>query len=280
MDGEISLVSLQQLPLLRDLELESSFPDPYQFGHELRALPWLHRLRIHAFGKVRVPEWQRTALFNALLRDAPEEELYALRWRDFAMDGFHFTDERTPLLLRLSSLERLEASVPDCSRFGFLCALSRLACLELHMMGMRGDAWMNLLHIFTSAGLARLHTLYLHAGPCTVDDLVQILSHTPSLTSLMLRRLSEVDSLSFFHQPPKLAETLTGLTVECGYSCTWAAADLRSLLVLQELRVLRLLSWPKKERLRLTAEDRAPFEQRPCTVLPHLEVFEWTMEEL
>jgi hypothetical protein len=44
------------------------------------------------------------------------------------------------------------------------------------------------------------------------------------------------------------------------------AADLPPLLALQQLRELRLIQWPDLEQ--------RPFEQRPCAVLPHLEVFE------
>jgi hypothetical protein len=100
---------------------------------------------------------------------------------------------------------------------------------------------------------------------------VQILSHTPFLTDLELRQLSEVTSLAFFHQLPKLAETLAELTVECESSATLTAADLQSLRVLQQLRALRLRLWPS-----VSAVERLPFVLRPCIVLPHLEVFEWT----
>jgi hypothetical protein len=83
-----------------------------------------------------------------------------------------------------------------------------------------------------------------------------------------------VKSLSFFHQLPKMAQSLTDLTV----SWLWmTAAGLPHLLVLQQLRRLRLLNWPDTQADRLTAADRAPFEQRPCRVLPYLEVFEWTV---
>jgi hypothetical protein len=47
--------------------------------------------------------------------------------------------------------------------------------------------------------------------------------------------------------------------------------------LLQQLHQLRLLNWPLEEPNRVSAEDRALFEQRPCAVLPQLEVFEWTM---
>jgi hypothetical protein len=140
---------------------------------------------------------------------------------------------------------------------------------------MKAAAWNNLYGVFTSDGLTRLHALSLRGGRCSKDDMRSILSHTPSLTSLSLCAV-EVSSLSFFLQLPKLAESLTQLTVACTDSWRLTAADLPPLLMLQQLRELRLLRWAYREPDRLTAEDRAPFQQRPCAVLPHLEVFEWT----
>jgi hypothetical protein len=266
---EVSLAPLQQLPLLRDLELVASFPDVERSSAELRALPWLHRLHIDGQYQFEIFQTHYRSLFLALLRDAPAVEL---QWRDITFDGLEFDDEMASLLTRMPLLERMDGNLARCTRFEFLSTLPRLAQLQLNLFDLSRAAWTNLVGVFTSDGLKGLHTLYLHAGPCTIDDLAQILSHTPSLTSLMLRRLSEVTSLFFFHQLPKLAETLTQLTVECESSRTWDAADLQSLHVLQQLRVLRLLQWP----VELTAADRLPFEQRPCSVLPHLEAFEWT----
>jgi len=77
-------------------------------------------------------------------------------------------------------------------------------------------------------------------------------------------------------QLPTLAETLTQLTMNCHDVWSLTAADLPPLLFLQQLRTLRLMNWPRLDPARLTAEDRAPFEQRPCAVLPHLESFQWT----
>jgi hypothetical protein len=83
--GTASLAPLQQLPLLRDLELTVLLDRTLQQSTaDLRALHWLHRLRIDPF--LRAQE-RLAALLNALLRDAPEEELRALQWRDFAIDG-------------------------------------------------------------------------------------------------------------------------------------------------------------------------------------------------
>jgi hypothetical protein len=138
------------------------------------------------------------------------------------------------------------------------------------------DAWSTLLAVFASNGVAGLHTLALRGGPCSSDDLVILLSHTPALTSLKLEQLEEVSSLAFFQELPKLAETLTHLTVKCWHQWRLTAADLPPLLALQQLRELRLLHWSGEEPDRLTAADRAPFEQRPCVVLPHLVLFEWT----
>jgi hypothetical protein len=218
----------------------------------------------------------RTALFCALLRDVPEEQLQALQWRDFSIAGFGHSDELSPFLLRLPSLERLEAHLMRCRRFAFLAGLPRLTSLPLRLSGLRDDAWRNLHGVFTSNGLTRLRMLALHHGLCSSDDLVQILSHTPALTSLTLDGLRGVNSLSFFRQLPTLATTLTHLTVECWQPWRLTAADLPPLLLFQKLRQLRLLRWLSEEPDRLTAEDRAPFERRPCVVLPHLEVFEWT----
>ena len=272
----VSLASLQQLPLLRDLELSLAYGSIVeQFAAELRALHWLHRVIIHLpFTAEQAP---RVSLLTALLRDAPEEELRPLQWRDFALNGVMFTDELTPLLLTLlPSLERLRADLSSCTCFDFLTALPRLTHLELHLWDVDDDAWSSLLGVFASDGLARLHTLNLIDGPCSSDDLTTLLAHTPSLTNLILFALEGVCSLSFFLQLPKLAETLTQLTVECTDSWCLTGADLPPLHALQQLRELRLLEWPNEDPDVLTAADRAPFEQRPCSVLPLLELFEWT----
>jgi hypothetical protein len=141
-------------------------------------------------------------------------------------------------------------------------------------------AWTNLLGIFISDGLARLLTLHLVDGPCSSDNLTTLLAHTPALTNLRLEALEQVGSLSFFLQLPKLAETLTQLTVECNESWRLTAADLPPLLVLPQLRELRLLRWPRMtldQLTVLTVEDRARFFEQPLrAVLPRLELFEWT----
>ena len=186
-----------------------------------------------------------------------------------------FTDELTPLLLRLPLLERLVADLAFCTHFDFLVALTRLVSLTLSLSGIEVDAWNDLLAVFTSDGLTRLHTLDLWNGPCSSDGLVQILSHTPSLTSLEFTGMESVASLSFFRQLPLLAHSLTHLALDCHTACAWSAADLQPLLMLQQLRELRLLNWPTEGPHKLSAEDRAPFEQRPCIVLPQLEVFKW-----
>jgi hypothetical protein len=95
--------------------------------------------------------------------------------------------------------------------------------------------------------------------------------------TLTLTELNKVTSLSFFRQLPTLAATLTHLTVECWHQWPLTAADLPPLLVLQKLRRLRLLHWSTEAANSVTVADRAPFEQRPCAVLPCLKVFEWTV---
>jgi hypothetical protein len=271
-DDGISLAPLQQLPLLRDLELDMPFERiTERCAAELRALHWLHRLHIHAEFVTHC-----AAILHALLRDAPEEELRTLQWRDFDINGLRFTDELTPLLLRLPSLERLQSNFLQCARFDFLAALPRLTYLDLRLWGVIADALSHLLGVFISDGLTSLHTLHLHGGPCSSDALVQLLSHTPVLTSLVLHELDGVSSMSFFLQLPHLFHTLTQLKVECTYSWYFTAADLPPLHALQQLRELRLINWPAQWLYRLTAKDRAPFEQRPCHVLPQLELFEWT----
>jgi hypothetical protein len=224
---------------------------------------------------LRLP--QPEALFLALLRDASDEQLQALQWRDCGIKDFLLTDELAPLLSRLPFLMHLQVDLAHCTRFDFLAALPRLTSLDMRLWSANSDPdwWRSLLTVFTSDRLTRLRTLSLSGcrGLCTRDGLLELLSHTPSLTSLVLHSVS-VDSLSFFRQLPKLAQSLTDLTV----SWLWmTAADLPPLLELQQLRSLRLLNWPDTLANRLTAADRAPFEQRPCHVLPYLEVFEWTV---
>jgi len=273
----VSLAPLQQLPLLRDLELQVPCPNVEQLADELRMFPCLHRLHVHTFGTSQEEvEEQRAGFLRALLRDTPEARLPVLQWRDFAIRNLNFTDELTSLLLRLPSLERLEAHLWRCTRFDFLAALPQLTHLEWRLWDREDASWATLLALFVADKLIRLRTLHLYGGPCGSDDVVKLLSHTPLLTNLQLRGLVEVPSLAFFLQLPKLAETLTQLTVECWHEWRLTAADLPPLLALQQLRVLRLLEWPNAEPDMLTAADLAPFQQRPCAVLPHLEEFEWT----
>jgi len=196
-EAHVSFKALQQPPLLHDLCLKREVPiaPVQQFAAEMRALSWLHRLRIVIS---EATQKNLAALLQALLREAPEQELRALQWRYVTLNGLGFTDELTPLLCRLPLLERLDARLNLCSRFDFLSALPHLTHLELHLWHMHDDAWRNLLGVFTSDGLARLHTLVLRGGPCISDDLGKLLSHTPSLTNLMLDRLATVSSLAFF----------------------------------------------------------------------------------
>jgi hypothetical protein len=270
----VSLAPLQQLPLLRDLELQVPCPNVEQLADELRLLPCLHRLHVHTFGVSQEVEAQRADFLRALLRDTPEARLPVLQWRDFAISNLDFTDELTPLLLRLPSLERFKAHLWRCTRFDFLAALPQLTHLEWHLWGRKDASWATLLALFVADKLTRLRTLHLYGGPCGSDDMVKLLSHTPSLTNLRLCGLVDVPSLSFFLQLPKLAETLTQLTVECWDEWRLTAADLPPLFALQQLRVLRLLEWPCEESDMTIAA--APFEQRPCAALPNLEVFQWT----
>jgi hypothetical protein len=266
-------VSLQRLPLLCDLDLHvhvghasASASRAELFAAELRALPWLRRLRIDTAGS---SIFHRVALLRALLREGPE----ALQWRGFSIVGF---DELTSLLLRLPLLGQWEAFLSSCHQLDFLAALPHLTHLDLRLWSMNNEEWKNLFGVFTSDGLVRLRTLALRGAPCNDANLILLLSHTPSLTNLVLDRLRAVESLSIFLELPKLAQTLTHLTVEC--RCAWrlTAADLPHFYVLQQLRVLRLLRWQAAEPVRLIASDLAPFQQRPCIVLPHLDVFEWT----
>jgi hypothetical protein len=260
-----SLMGLAQLQhTLRELDLHGSFSNMQQLGIELRALHWLHRLHIelsdHCHGQA-----DRVLLFTSLLADAPAAEqspFPVLQRRNFSFHGFVFTDRWTPLLLRLPLLERLAVDLAPCTHFDFLTALQRLTEMELHLWHMEDDAWAKLIDVFTSDSLAHLHALVLRSGPCSDDDLFRLLFHTPTLTRLVLDELDQVSSLSFFRQLPKLAETLTDLTVSCRYTqADVLASDLQSLLFLQQLRVLRLLDWSE-----LSAADRTPFEQRPCAV--------------
>jgi Leucine-rich repeat (LRR) protein len=274
--GKASLAPLQQLPLLRDLQLTVSFRDHIAgFAADLRALSWLHRLSIGALPGSQDQE-QCVALFTALLRDAPEEQMRGLQWREFNILHLNFTDELTPLLCRLPLLERLEADLSDCSRFEFLSALPRLTHLDLQFRWMSDGARRNLLCVFTSDGLTRLHALSVRGGPCSSDDLSHLLSHTPSLTRLLLHDLPLLTSLCFFRRLPHLSQTLTQLTLECSRYSRLIVADLSSLFALKRLRQLRLINWPNHLSNSPTAEERAPFEQRPCSVLPQLEVFQWT----
>jgi hypothetical protein len=201
--------------------------------------------------------------------------LSPLQWRDFSLSSLDFTDELTPLLPRLPSLERLEITVSRCTHFAFLSSLPQLTTLEMSAWWMPEDAWRNMLAVFTSNGVTRLQTLQMTGGPCTSDELRQLLSHTPALTSLLLNSLCDVASLSFFCQLPTLADTLTRLTVECTIPWGLTAADLPPLHTLQQLRELRLIRWPDMEENNYATMDLAPFQQQPCSVLPQLKVFQW-----
>jgi hypothetical protein len=159
---EVSLAPLQQLPLLRDLELTVTFRNVSQFAAELRALPCLHRLSLA--WQVSHGQARRTALFTALLRDALEEELRVLQWREFAFIDFTLTDELSSLLPRLPLLERLETDVSNCSRFDFLPFLPQLTNLRMPFRWMSVGAAASLVAAFASDGLARLHTLELYGA--------------------------------------------------------------------------------------------------------------------
>jgi hypothetical protein len=177
----VSLAPLQQLPLLRDLELFLSVSDVARFATELRTLHLLHRLHIgvHLRSRDITAAWaHEQAVFAALMDDAPEGEQPPLQWRDFHFDGLRFADELTPLLLHMPLLERLEADLARCSEFVFLAALPKLAHLDMHVSLMVEDTWQNLLAVFTSDGLARLRTLALWGAPCSEDELTKLLSHT------------------------------------------------------------------------------------------------------
>jgi hypothetical protein len=275
--GVASLAPLQRLSLLRDFKLTCPIRNPEQTAIELRALPWLHRLYIYAFGS---PSAKGTALIIALLQDDPSESAPSspLQWRDFSIStgALFFTDELMPLLSRLPFLERLKISESFCTRFDFLATLPRLTTLEISAWSISEGAWRNLVGVFSSDGVTRLHTLEITGGCCTSDDLRQLLSHTPSLTSLVLHSLCAVDSLAFFRQLPTLADTLTRLTVQCTIHWCLTSADLPPLHALRQLRELRLLRWTDKEADGFATMDIAPFDLRPCSVLPQLEVFEWT----
>jgi hypothetical protein len=172
-------------------------------------------------------------------------------------------------------LERLSGDLSHCSEFAFLAALPKLTHLDMHVLHLVEDTWQNLLGVFTSDGLSRLRTLSLSGIPCHEDELQKLLSHTPSLTSLTLMELPRVSSLSFFWELPRLAKTLKELELRSDDRWNFTAADLPALHALQQLRVLRLFQYAGDPPERLTAEDVAPFEQRPCSVLPRLDAFEW-----
>jgi hypothetical protein len=280
----VSLAPLQRLRTLRDLDVIASFPNATltESVAELRALYWLGRMRIEAVHDLYTQTHATQAvLYNALLRDVPEHQLRPLQWREFPLVG-DVTDELTPLLCRLPLLERVEGNLWRCTRFDFLPALLQLTQLDLSLAGKQPQqhaAWANLLAVFTSDGLTRLRSLALRDGLISSDDLMCLLSHIPALTNLVLFHLQGLSSLAFFQELPKLSETLTHLTVECREWPPLSAADFPPLLSLQQLRELRLLKWPNRHaRLtdRVTAAHRAPFQRRPCAVLPHLEVFQWT----
>jgi hypothetical protein len=277
----ISLAPLQQLPNLRDLELHASTPDVAQFAAQLRALHWLHRLHIglqigpHDISATRAPQQTHVA---ALPDAASAREQPPLQWRHFhlePLDTVRFT-ALSSLFVHMPLLERLSGDLSHCTEFAFLSALPKLTHLDMHVLHLVEDTWQNLLGVFTSDGLSRLRTLSLSGTPCHEDELQKLLSHTPSLTCLTLMELPRVTSLSFFWELPRLAKTLTELELRSYDRCNFIAFDLPSLHALQHLRVLRLFQWADEEDERLTAEDVAPFEQRPCKVLPRLEVFEWT----
>jgi hypothetical protein len=352
----VSFAALQQLPLLRALDLIARFPNVNQSATELRALSRLQRVYIHMLDAAFDGARERCAAFlNALLGDAHEAQLRALLWREVHIIG-DITDDSAPLLCRLPLLEHLEADLSDCSSFEFLAALPRLttlqlrmwepeyyafanllavftsdglvrlrtlhlhgapchddhpvqlllrlpmlqrlavdlarctqfafltalpqlAHLELHLWYMDGAAWPMLLAVFTSDGLARLHELVLHCGPCSSDDLFLLLSHTPFADEPRARRFGIRHVAFLFCQLPQLAQSLTQLTLECTATWRLTAADLPPLLVLQQLRELRLLDWPEEAPVTLTDADRAPFKRRPCIVLPHLNLFQWTTLE-
>jgi len=204
----------------------------------------------------------------------PAAPVQQLQLRSLAFGYWNPRDQHTPLLCALPALERLELRVGHLTDFAWLAALPALRHLSLHMGELDAAAWTALLSVFTSDGLARLCSLKLSFGPCNSADLALLLPHLPRLERLDLDLLQNVDSLTFL-ELPSLARSLTHLTVRSHYEQRLTAEHLQSLLGLQQLQHLRLLQYDRDAPDALTAEHLAPFEERPCRVLPQLRVFEW-----
>jgi len=259
-----SLGGLQQLPLLRELRLRRVHDVTDRLVSDLRALEQLHTLEL-ARRYEDSPGW-----FNRLLA-APAQQL---QWRELAFGNLSLSDDRAQLLCALPELEQLDVSTADCWTFHWLTALPALRHLRINLRGLRRSAQLHLLGAFASDRLSALRLLTLRAGWLSCDDLSQLLAHLPRLELLELDELSGVDSLHFLEQP-SLQRSLTHLTIHGSNNCSFTADHLPSLVGLTQLQELHLLQWPRNAPERLTDEQRAPFEQRPCAVLAHLRIFRW-----
>jgi len=264
--GTVSLAPLRQLPLLRTLHLHGLDSCSDSLLADLRALGQVKELELEMSG-TNDDSW-----FSTLL--APLGQQQPPQWRSLSFSSWEPNDDVAPLLCTLPALERLEVRVRRLSVFTWLSALPALRHLHLVMWKFDDAPWAALLSVFTSGGLARLCSLKLSLGPCSRTDLSRLLPHLPQLERLELELLQRVASLAFL-ELPSLARSLTYLTVCDHYDQRLCGAHLSSLLGLQRLRDLRLLQWAKEAPNALTAEQRAPFEERPCRVLPELQVFEW-----
>jgi len=264
LSGTTSLAPLRRLPLLRALQVRNVVGCSDSLLADLRALDQLEELQFNVHRKDE-DNW-----FSTLL--APSAQ--PLQWRSLSFGNWEPNDDVGPLLCALPALERLELYVHRLTAFAWLAALPALRHLSLAMWMLDDAPWAALLSVFTSGGLARLCSLTLSLGPCSCADLARLLPHLPQLERLELDSLEHVNSLAFL-ELPSLANSLTHLTVRGHYEQRLNTAHLPSLLSLQRLQELRMLQWVNDAPDALTVQHRAPFEERPCRVLPELRVFEW-----
>jgi hypothetical protein len=280
------LCVLEQLPRLRNLEalvLHNHSGNLDSLCNTIRCLPQLHRMRLQGTANRHGGQALHNDALAALLA-VPHQ----LQWRDIG--PVWLEDENARLLTRLPSLTRLDAvfgSYPES--FQFLCELPALESLDLSraerpLRGKNVRVKDTLVAAAVNGGVASLTQLRLSGNVIAHEELGAVLKRTSRLRELALLDCLHVESLDGVLDGVRatlerlsLLNTVTRApprdnVVEDERARGWllAAEDMQHIMRCEQLRELTL-----SRVLPLDAFARQPFEQRPCAVLPALEVLRY-----
>jgi hypothetical protein len=223
---------------------------------ELRALPWLHKVRV-------IP--MAAATLRRLLRQP-----HQLQWREIRLP-YPLDDEITALLPQLPSFTDLGDLWTSCTRFDWLRGLPNLTLPSLSPLEpLDADGT----HSLSAAlqGCVKLESMYLsESAGLTQGQLVDLLPRLPLLRELFLCGPA-FDSLAFLAQEP-LAQRLTDLSL---FGCSrLPLTELRHVHALSNLQVLNLwkpFSAPLDEATLLQYEP-------PSALMPQLRRFSYQQPE-